>query len=319
MSSELLKSKYLSRRQTAGEDAEPRSRSIIRRNPVPINIPENLNYSKVSEGNYSRVTNAESREHYQRTANAAYIGGINSSGNAEIYRSRLTLSGASTAWSLVDTIDNVIDIAIAFEGSYKTIESKVQFKTVGKPWILYVDNSNRLFAKKFNGMPVELGTGISKVDAVMGLEPETSGIASQGFIVIFCAVSGALLYRQYDAIEDEWNAVVAVVDVDTDENITDALDVTINRTWDYKLVILWQTSAGIFQQTTKTEATGFANAEHIDLGSIKVNTEIIEPISQAGYNEENIALDNAAINTVVYPTDAPVIQLVQNENDGLGN
>ena len=98
----------------------------------------------------------------------------------------------------------ITDVAIAFDGywvrNYTT--KRLDFVSEEEPWFFYIDGG-ALYAKKYQGEPVQLSADAVKCGAIRGWMPVDDDYANdQGLIVAYIKADGLVYYRAYCLQED---------------------------------------------------------------------------------------------------------------------
>lgn len=113
--------------------------------------------------------------------------------NAKV--SRIYASMLSTPDELF-TIENCVDASIAFDGYWQRhIDNKVEFFTLGLPYIAYVTTTNKLYVQQYNGAAYKVtDDDVSNVTIRRGWKALDNS-ADQGIIIIYNKVSGGVYIR----------------------------------------------------------------------------------------------------------------------------
>lgn len=90
-------------------------------------------------------------------------------------------------------------VAMAFDGEWSLWRKKWRLKTSEKPWIMWVDASNVLWAQHWDNVltRVQLATGVTKVKAMRGWKNKYYPERDQGIVVGYIKSDGFLYYRSY--------------------------------------------------------------------------------------------------------------------------
>lgn len=90
-------------------------------------------------------------------------------------------------------------VALAFDGEWSLWRKKWRLKTYEKPWIMWVDASNVLWAQHWDDALtlVQLATGVTKVKAMRGWKNKYYPERDQGIVVGYIKTDGFLYYRSY--------------------------------------------------------------------------------------------------------------------------
>lgn len=90
-------------------------------------------------------------------------------------------------------------VALAFDGEWSLWRKKWRLKTYEKPWIMWVDASNVLWAQHWDDVStlVQLATGVLKVKAMRGWKNKYYPERDQGIVVGYIKSDGFLYYRSY--------------------------------------------------------------------------------------------------------------------------
>lgn len=308
-----VRDRYLSNTQTKGANANPRHRAIISRQSVQILSPEHLVFTPIAEGTFSRVAVAIKRPSVAAAGSMAYIAGING-GAAKIYALPLTNGKPTQTPTLWQTIAGAVDVALAFEGAYTTVArtGRVEFTTVGDPWVFWTDGSGNVYARHGTGTDELVASSAVSISAIMGVA-SILGAVSEGMILAYATNIGAVHTRQY--LDGIWED--AVLCSTAPANV---VAVALSRTWDYRVCMQLRVSSGaVYQMLGKSLIMGNANTEQIQVSSVDLTTEVYATIPHDTKKEEHIEVAAADLSANVYSAIAPTIVSVENIDDGTGN
>jgi hypothetical protein len=92
-----------------------------------------------------------------------------------------------------------IAVALAFDGDWNLWRKKWRLQTSEKPWVMWVDTSNVLWAQHWDNVltRVELATDVLKVKAMRGWKNKYYPERDQGIVVGYIKSDGFLYYRSY--------------------------------------------------------------------------------------------------------------------------
>lgn len=90
-------------------------------------------------------------------------------------------------------------VAVSFDGEWELWRKKWRLKTVEKPWIMWVSDSNILYAQHWDDETtrVELATGVLKVKAIRGWKNFSIEADDQGIVAAYIKLDGSVHYRNY--------------------------------------------------------------------------------------------------------------------------
>lgn len=121
-------------------------------------------------------------------------------------------------WQHQFTLGPGFAVAIAFDGEWELWRKKWRLKTTEKPWIMWVDASNVLWAQHWDNVLtlVQLATGVTKVKAMRGWKNKYYPERDQGIVVGYIKTDGFLYYRSYcqgiDSVQ-AWEMERAVAEI----------------------------------------------------------------------------------------------------------
>jgi hypothetical protein len=243
----------------------------------------------------------------------AYIAGING-GAAKIYALPLTNGKPTQTPTLWQTIAGAVDVALAFEGTYSNVArtGRVEFTTVGDPWVFWTDGSGNVYARHGTGTDELVASSAVSISAIMGVA-SIMGAVSEGMILAYATNVGAVYTRQY--LDGIWED--AVLCSTAPANV---VDVALSRTWDYRVCMQLRVSSGaVYQMLGKSMIMGNANTEQVQVSSVDLTTEVYATIPRDTKKEEHIEVAAADLSANVYSAIAPTIVSVENIDDGTGN
>lgn len=90
-------------------------------------------------------------------------------------------------------------VAIAFDGEWERYRNLWRLITEEKPWIMWVDGDNKLWAQIWDeeATRIELDTGVSKVKAIRAWKNKVLITQDQGIVAGYVKADGSVWYRNY--------------------------------------------------------------------------------------------------------------------------
>lgn len=216
-------------------------------------------------------------------------------------------------------------VALAFDGEWSLWRKKWRLKTYEKPWIMWVDASNILWAQHWDDAStlVQLATGVLKVKAMRGWKNKYYPERDQGIVVGYIKTDGFLYYRSYcqdlSGVQ-AWEMERAVSQINF--QITNLNLFLLN---DYRMgFVVQDTTNQIHWLITERNWAGMAvgvETINVALADVKVNYDLIEYIEPQHTETISTVISNVTAlllfartdNTLTNLANAP-IELID-END----
>ena len=164
--SATLAAKVRDLNQTKAALNDPRMTAIITRHKVPLVDFDMWQKTIIPGMNPTRTSIAVSRPSALRGPDAVYVGAVQS-GVGKVFRGAVHGVTPPDAFTLALTLNDATDIALAFEGRYEKHRGKVEFVTIGDPWIFFITAAGDLYGQ-ISGLSTQLGSGVVSISAVMG-------------------------------------------------------------------------------------------------------------------------------------------------------
>lgn len=294
-------------------DNDPRLEAMVSRVNVPVTDAGFLNYDLVKAGAFTRADVAIYRPNYTTAGMRAYVAGVDAAGG-HVYAADITRQGKAVgAFLECLTLAGAVYIALAFDGTYKRRADRyIEFITEPMPWVLWINGAGELYADVLgSGNAVLLSNDAVAVAAAQGAS-SLQGDFSQGFVVAYAASGGAVITRQlYRGVWEDGQIC--------EEAPANVVDLSLCRSWDYRLHMMVQTAGGaVYWIKSNSAVSGTANVENLK-ADVKLTAAVYETIpNYAKTQDENIAaaLDLSA---EAYTTIAPSLVSAANIDDGNGN
>lgn len=238
----------------------------------------------------------------------AYVAG----GTLTIKSAVPAIPSSLMTWSTVETISGVTSASLAFDGDFVRADfSNVDYHTDDLPTLAYITSSG-IYCGVLGGPYDLVVAGIfASLDIVRGVADAHKSI-DQGML-LFYIQSGLLYYKQ--RIDGIWSDPIQVTIAPSD-----LTDVHAMRTFDYRIILQVQTSAGaVHEIVTKMEASGWALTEEILVSNLTATVSRI-PVNYTSYQAtEAIGVSSlTALVERIAVLVAPEIVSVSNIDDGTG-
>lgn len=181
--------------------------------------------------------------------------------------------------------------AICFDGYWELYKNKWQMITSEKPWIFWVDNTNKLWVQYWNDVATkfELAGGVSKVKAIRGWKNVNMPEVDQGVVVSYIKTNGKIYYRNYC-----WQ-IAGMFLWEYEEEVTDFSGTYLTHnlfiTNDYRMGIIAENSSGeISMVVTSRDWAGMAIAP--ERFTVRAKAEVVHiPLTYIiGYNLEKFTV-----------------------------
>lgn len=314
-----LKNRIQKAQQTLYENAEPSIQAWIARPHPSLLSPLFLERTTEIGGlsSVSSVAITMRRPLINRAADRIYIA-VRDGTVGKVFYSTQTADISQHMWYLLQTIPNVQDITICFDGIMKkNIRQRIEFVTVGAmPYVIWTTSSGEMYAQVVGDdtTRVILATeNVSAVAAVRGYKSELAGL-DQGLIVFFL-LAGSLYFRTL--ISGVWEDGQPV-------NFGPSgtwVDLAANRTWDYRLVVQMQDSSGrVVELITRTEGIAKQNTEHIELTNIRTDANRIGVTYRDTDDAEHIELGDISVSAALpWGATTNSVTRIANVNNGSGD
>lgn len=208
--------------------------------------------------------------------------------------------------------------SIALDGTMpKNTNGEVEFITEPDPWLFWVADTVLYCQKIGANEPIVLAeTNCTDVSAVRAMWSSSGGFDFG--LVVFFLLSGQLYYRQL--IDGEWMDA-EVVSFGPDE--VTWKEIAAFRTWDYRVGLQAKaTDGGVYELFTQFMGIGKQNAEHIELRSVKAESDLIEVQYTNTMETEHIELSRVSAGAPyggLYSLDMPVMVSAHNEESEDGD
>jgi hypothetical protein len=305
--SELL-SRILRNVQSEQNNNAPSVDVIVSRASTPITRKEYWQESIVSDGVTATSTSVAVRKSGKKITDVyvAYVSG----GTMTIKKSAFVLPVSKMTWTTVETIPNVVSCAIEFDGDFRRLGKRIEYRTDDEPMVIYTTASGALMAGILGETPETLAnSGASNIDAVRGISSAYQDI-DQG-MVVFYIVSGTVYYRQYIGGVWEGQQTVSIAPAN-------AVSIKAERLFDYRICLQVKDSAGALHEVfSKMEASGWNGAEFVNVNiSQNVVCRLIRYVDQL-FNE-HITLGITQDPKRLYAL-SPVFVSASNIANGIGN
>lgn len=219
---------------------------------------------------------------------------------------------ANLSFTTVQQFTDCEQIVVAFNGTYAyNAWKQVEFKTDDIPLVFYRNSTGALNYGELNGtFNTLVGSGVTYFDVVRG-NGSLYGEIDQG-LVVFYIINGTLYYNQL--IGGEWIGQSTV-----DIAPTDLVKVHVERTFDFRLVIQCEDSAGaLYEIFTKPAISGWTNIEHISAAAnMTVSVYEIDYIDAQDGDEHISATANMTV-AVLWGI-SPIMQSAYTVDNGSGD
>ena len=208
--------------------------------------------------------------------------------------------------------------SIVLDGTMpKNTKGEVEFITEPDPWLFWVSDTVLYGQKIGANEPIVLAeTNCTDVSAVRAMWSSVGGFDFG--LVVFFILDGKLYYRQL--IGGEW------MDAEIVSFGPDGVtwqEVAAFRTWDYRVGVQAKTTDGIvYELFTQFMGIGKQNAEHIELRSVKAESDLIEVQYTNTQETEHVELSEVFAGAPyggLYSLDMPTITSAHNVEDANGD
>lgn len=300
--------------QTAGNDANPRLSVVIGRHKVPVVDDGMLQTAVVGGMEVTRAAVAARRPDPNLPVDRIFIAAVDGT-TATVYSGAFDGYRPPAAWAPELTIADAVDVAIAIEGRYIQGSRRVEYYTIGEPWVFWITAAGVLRGKRITdaGAGAELATDAVALSALMG--PGNIGVltVSDGIVLAWCTASGAVLTRQY--FDGVWETAVLHSGMPAG-----AVDIALAKTWDYRLSVTLQTADGkVWLINGNSQISGNANNAYLDVSCMDLTAAVYETIPHDTAAAERLEVNSMELGADVYSTIAPTLFTVANIDDGTGN
>lgn len=257
-----IKTKIESPLQTKSANADPKIDLWISRPTTTLVSDDFLEMSAVDTRDKGTKTSCAIRHTvFGRGSDEAYVALIQD-GLLSVKQSNLNFDIDKMAWQFTNINYVATDCAIAFDGEMKSnAKDKIEFITDEKPWIFWT-NSGIAYGRNLDNAEV-ITLAHANATAVSAVRAISSQVTKFDFgLCVFIVIAGQIFYRQF--IRGIWyDAVPIPSSMLPTEPI---VDVSAQRTWDYRLALQVLTATGeIYELYSQFEGIGSKNTEHIEL------------------------------------------------------
>lgn len=276
-----------SKKQVAAERSDPRLIFIVSRPKTPLISSRFMETQAVqTSGEISAVDIAVAHPRYHKRDTEIHIAYIES-GIAKVKRAMWKAKMKDHVWIDLGISLPASDVAICYNS--KCVDhkrGKYEYLTEPAPWLFWI-NGGGLYARKTDSTDTAtLATAnATKVSAVRATYSEVE-LFNTGLIVFFL-VSGQLYYKQL--IDDTWYDAELV---SFGPSGVTYVDITVERTWDYRVVVQGITANGeVYELYSQFSGIGTRNQEHIKISSLEAKGKKIEVTHTELSQVENINVE----------------------------
>lgn len=134
-------------------------------------------------------------------------------------------------------------VSIAFDGEWKLWRGKWRFQSDEKPWIIWVDDTGKLWAQHWDDALTkqELATGVVKVRSIKGWKNVNIATSDQGIVAGYIKADGNVYYRNYCQQADD--SVVFEIERQVTDFTGTAVNLNLFLTNDYRFGFAIQDNA----------------------------------------------------------------------------
>lgn len=303
---ELL-TRILKNVQSVQNDNAPTVEIIVSRANTPILRPEYWQESIVTENATATCTSVAVKKTGRKITDVyvAYVAG----GALTVKRAVFALPITRMVWETVETIEGAVECAIEFDGTFRRIERKVEFRTDDVPYLFYTTAAGALMYGLVGADTYDtlVASGVSNLDAVMGVESQYGEI-SQG-LICFYVIAGAVYYRQL--IDGVWQGQETVTIAPAN-----AVSVKAERLFDYRVVLhVTDNTGALYEVFSKMEASGWISQDHISVSLTTLSRMVNIRYLTANDPDERITVSLITACRIRYAI-SPVMVYAENINNG---
>ena len=262
--SNTIAQKFRSRVQAKSQNSDPKVDLWLGRPVTPMTTNDFFERQIIYTGSNLTKTDIAVR-HMSRGRQSdrlflAYITG----GTARIKSAVWKVKMDTHVWIDEPFMETADDVAIAFDADLERLDSgNEEFITESSPWVFWCA-AGVLYGRKLDDPTGTVTLATSNVSAVSAVRASWSDLIEFDFgLMVFFVIAGSVYYRQY--IQGEWYDAVQVPDGMLSQSRT-YTDVSVTRTWDYRVVVQAIDSNGtIYEAYTQYGGMGTRNQDHIEV------------------------------------------------------
>lgn len=312
--------KFKQRVQAPATNAEPRVDLFIGRPVTPMETNYFFERQIIHQG--SNLTKSDiAVEHSRKGKQPAriYLTYIDN-GHAYVKSAQWKVKMDTHVWFREDFDEPAEDVTIAFDSTLERLNSgNEEFITDTVPWLFWC-RDGFLFGRKL-GETETVTLANANVTAVSAVRASWSDLIDFDFgLMVFFVIAGSVYYRQL--IGGVWYDAVQVPDNILSHEIT-YTDVSVSRTWDYRVVVQAITADGtIYEAYSQYGGLGTRNQEHIqiekfeasgnDIGVRYLSAKMDDP-------RDKVLVSQVRGDAVIHSTLVPNLIQAFNADDGEGD
>lgn len=267
-----LLAKFQNRFQTIANNNDPRPWVYITRNKTAITSQRFWEKQKITSTVGTRSSVAVRRPEGSLTGDMIFTAQVEN-GNAIIRMAEPLPNIADMVWTAFETIENVSEMSVMFDGYMKMVDGVVETYTTGNlPFVFYVDSVGAL---KYINLDDELVSGTISDNAVnvatvRGLYAESIGM-DDGIWCFYTNALGELWeVRILEGVVVELTQITLLP-----TGVTSWEDVWAGFTFDYRIILQLKGNDGnVYTLVSKSRPSGYSLNEYLSLSDIKVEGRI---------------------------------------------
>lgn len=257
--------KFYEEIQTEENGSNPNPLVYLVRPTTPIQTQKFWEKTLITSTVGTRSSIAVRRPHGNLLGDMIFVAQVES-GTAVIKKAVPHSNLALMTWTTVETITNVSELSIMFDGYMESHENTIEAYTLGTlPYVIYVDTDGSLHVVNLDEPETVLSISDDAVNvaSVRGLYAESIGL-NDGILVYYTNSTGQL-----------WEAIVlnGVVDSLTQitllpTGVTGWLDCWAERTFDYRIMLQIKGDDGnVYTLMSKSRPSGYSFLEYVSFNS----------------------------------------------------
>lgn len=297
--------------QTRASHADPSASIWISRPTTPMVSKHFLEKQTVLSGSDISDTSIAVRHPKRGAENTEIFIAYIENGVAHAVHASHKMKMSAHAWVNTGFSEPADYVSIAFDGTMsKDVSGNVEFVTQGEPWIFW--SKNGVLKTRQLGQRNEIILAEHNCTAVTAVRAMWSEVGSFDFgLVVFFLLSGNIYYRQL--IREEWTDASPVLFGPAGVTY---VDIAASRTWDYRIVVQAKATNGmVYELFTQFEGVAKQSTEHLEIGSVDINGQMIEIKQTNTSDTEHIgisAIDAGALYGGLYGLGQPSILYASN-------
>lgn len=211
-------------------------------------------------------------------------------------------------------------VAIAFDGEWESYRNKWRLKTIGEPWLFWVDDTGKLMTKHWDDDTTltELSSDVVKVKAIRAWKNVNIPVNDQGIVALYIKSDGKVYYRNYCRQDD--GTYLWELEKQVAEFTGTAININMFISNDYRLGLLIEDSShNVTMLVTNRNWSGMAlGVENVSLG-LGVALDIIEVTYNNSYEYEQLIASMDLDVSILYASSVNAFSSIINSDDGSGD